>query len=456
MSPKSDAVDEPLLRVIEDLALPHLHAAACATCADGSWRFNHGSNPGDSRSFWTMDLGGDAAFDAIWEQARAKCERMAGARLRVIRQYANGHTYGLGGAPHKDDDRPGTYTLLYYPVPEWKAGWEGETMFYGKDNEIAFAVDMRPNRAVFFDSRILHNGRAPGRDCPALRISVAYKLETIPGDVLSGNAALLSDGSAGVDISELRRDGEKVELRVHVSAAVVTAGVKTALQAMAQSVSLPGYEPGHAPPDLIAERYGAQVRHDVLRRIAAELIELRLHPRGVIVAECEVIPGTVSGGADLRILATDLTALPPFQFDACDIEYPPAKTADRTGFQRSAEDAVLDLDVREQVLDWLNVMIAFPVLQPLVERELSGLVTSAGIENLMQEADDQGALREELRLIAERRLRLGFLVIEIARRLGLAQPAGPRMEDAVIAHILECRRMRNPDAAGADLPDRLK
>jgi len=38
--------------------------------------------------------------------------------LTVLRQYANGHTYGQGGLLHHDDKRPDTYTLLYYPMPE--------------------------------------------------------------------------------------------------------------------------------------------------------------------------------------------------------------------------------------------------------------------------------------------------------------------------------------------------
>jgi len=126
-----------------------------------------------------MDLDGNPVFDSVWEHVRPRCEAMAGTSLRVLRQYANGHTYGIGGAAHADDVRAGCYTLLYYPMPEWNHGWEGETVFYDEGGDIRLAVLPRPNRAVFFDSRIPHAGRAPSRSCVALRVTVAYKIEVI-------------------------------------------------------------------------------------------------------------------------------------------------------------------------------------------------------------------------------------------------------------------------------------
>ena len=95
----------------------------------------------------------------------------------MLRQYANGHTYGQGGRPHRDDERPGTFTLLYYPMPEWRGEWEGETVFVDEREEVIAALKPEPNRAVFFDSRVLHCGRAPGRRFEGLRVTLAFKLE---------------------------------------------------------------------------------------------------------------------------------------------------------------------------------------------------------------------------------------------------------------------------------------
>ena len=127
--------------------------------------------------FWKMDLDGDAAITRLWEAARKRCEEKVGHALRVVRQYANGHTYGQGGQPHVDDTRPATFTLLYYPMPEWRPEWEGETVFLDPRGEIVAAVKPQPDRALLFDSRIPHYGRAPARSFTGLRVTVAWKLE---------------------------------------------------------------------------------------------------------------------------------------------------------------------------------------------------------------------------------------------------------------------------------------
>ena len=172
--------DEPLFQVIDDLVPPALHASAWEVCQGKGWYFGHASMPGEGTPFWKLDLDGVPAIDALWAHARPRCEAMVGRPLRVIRQYANGHTYGLGGRPHFDDSQPGTFTLLYYPMPEWPEAWEGETVYYDEHQEVAAAIRLRPNRAVLFDSRILHAGRPPSRACPALRVTIAFKLEVVP------------------------------------------------------------------------------------------------------------------------------------------------------------------------------------------------------------------------------------------------------------------------------------
>jgi len=127
--------------------------------------------------FWKMDLDGSAPVTQLWEHAKAHCEQKTGSKLRVARQYANGHTFGQGGRPHVDDTREGTYTLLYYPMPEWRPEWEGETVFVNARGEHIGVIAPVPNRAVLFDSRIPHYGRAPSRHFAGLRVTVAFKLE---------------------------------------------------------------------------------------------------------------------------------------------------------------------------------------------------------------------------------------------------------------------------------------
>jgi AraC-like DNA-binding protein len=124
-----------------------------------------------------MDLDDDAVFTELWASMKNQCEQLVGAPLVVLRQYANGHTFGQGGSIHTDDRREGCFTLLYYPMAQWEPAWEGETAFY--QNQQAFkTITPKPNRAVLFDARIPHVGRAPSRACTALCISMAYKLIT--------------------------------------------------------------------------------------------------------------------------------------------------------------------------------------------------------------------------------------------------------------------------------------
>ena len=80
----------------------------------------------------------------------------------MLRQYANGHTYGQGGRIHQDDYAEGTYTLLYYPRPEWPHDWDGETVFENGQGDVVAAV--RPAPAGFARRRS-EASRGPGRGC---------------------------------------------------------------------------------------------------------------------------------------------------------------------------------------------------------------------------------------------------------------------------------------------------
>lgn len=141
------------------------------------WYFGNVSVGANEPGFWKMDLDGDPDVDALWATLRGRCEEVAGISLRVRRQYANGHTYGLGGRTHADESKPGHYTLLCYPMLAWDPAWGGETVFHRPDGEIALAVLPKPSRAVLFDARIPHEGRAPSREFPGLRVTLAFKLE---------------------------------------------------------------------------------------------------------------------------------------------------------------------------------------------------------------------------------------------------------------------------------------
>jgi SM-20-related protein len=434
---------EPVLEILDDLVPVELHTAAWAACSAAGWKFGHGSHGEDPLPFWKLDLDGDPAMDAIWKSVRERCERLAGGPLRILRVYANGHTYGLGGKAHSDDHRPGTFTLLYYPMPEWKPGWDGETVYFDSDGEIALAVRPRPNRAVFFDSRIAHEGRAPSRSCNALRVTVAFKLETC-----AANAEIPVSESAvpHVEAVEIEREGALRVYSVRVPAAALQDAARERLAELGKSVRLPGFRPGKIPEAVLLERYGAKARAEALDRLAGEALD-RAVPKGRVPANIEVKPGAAAGELEVRASVTVLADLPQLDPAGLRILRLSALEADLASFGVTAEEAGVRLreDVKRQALDFLDAQYRFPVRPELIEGEL------AAIMKAIEGEADAASFRE----LAERRLRLGFVIAELARRLGIPPKSGAEVEDAVIDALVAQAAVEERPATVSELRELL-
>jgi hypothetical protein len=435
MQPKPDAeVRRPMLEVLDDLI------------RDGS-------------TFWKMDLEADAAFDAIWEHARPRCEALAGTSLRVRRQYANGHTYGLGGRPHRDD---GSFTLLYYPNPEWKDGWDGETVFYDRSGEISHAVRPRPNRCVFFDAGTLHAGRAPSRACPALRVTVAYKLERGSS---SSSVKLVKPAAVeprenlpagNVEINRISADGGKHVYAIRVPAALVDQAVDERLAKLSGTVSLPGFRPGNIPAGVLKDRYGAQARTDTLNRFAAEALERAL-PKGSLASAVELMGGAESGDLELHVTAIHLPDLPTVDFAGMALEQltADAATLRSAGLTQEQAGELFRGYLKAQVLDRLDSTYRFAVLPSLVEREFSQIWKAAQSQTEIP-ADAKAHASIELRAIAERRFRLGWVVAEMARRNGIHAAEGAELEDKVIDHFVAQARVQERAVSEQELREMMQ
>lgn len=400
-----------LIELIDRLAPDELFAAACGVCAGTGWYFGNLSTDEHAMPFWKMDLEGNPVFDAIWEAARPHCEKLAGRSLRVVRQYANGHTSGLGGQPHRVDDREGAYTLLYYPMAVWKPEWQGETVFHDETTgEIEMSVSPRPNRAVFFDARIPHAGRAPSRGCPALRVSVAYEIEAVDGH----EAAAIDPGNP-VSITELERVGIGRVYRIHVDAAHISALVSERLQDLAKTLRVPGYRPGKIPTEFLVSRYGARTRTEILRRLGVQASDLLL-AKGCITASLQMVDGESCGDAEFRLAVTHLPDLPESGAEHWEIERLTASDAvcKKAGLDAEVAGELLTRHLHMQVLDRLNEAYRFPIAAPLIERELDEIRKAMGAQSTNDE--DREEFLSELRGIAERRVRLGAVLVELARR----------------------------------------
>lgn len=405
---------EPLLEVIDALAPQDLFAQACQLGAATGWYFGHGSKAHDTGRFWKMNLDGIGVFDAIWLQAQQRCEQLAGAPLKVIRQYANGHTYGLGGQIHVDDVRPGSYTLLYYTMEEWRQEWEGETVFYGEDGEIALSVGPRPNRAILFDSRIRHVGRAPGRTFQGLRVTVAYKLESVP---TVEPVATVEDLESEINITI---PAERVRSMLHQH-----------LTRHGQTVRLPGFRPGKIPVAVLEKRYGDAGRAEVQKALAAEIAASHTPQGGYVAA---IRAREESGALQFAVTAVRPVALPEPDLSTLTLKR-------LTGIQ--AERARLHL--KEQVLDHLNTSYTFMLPPGMVEREFEGIWRAAQAQGLSGEV---AAL--ELRAIAERRVRTGIVIAELARRRRIA---GPDVEDQVADHLIKQANIVEREATTGEIAD---
>jgi hypothetical protein len=442
-----------LLEILDDLVPAELHAAAWARCAGAGWHYGHGSNPGDGSAFWRMDLESDPAFDGIWEHMRPRCEALAGAPLRVLRQYANGHTYGLGGRPHKDD---GEFTLLYYPNPEWKDDWEGETVFSDPTGEIYFSVRPRPNRCVFFDAGTLHAGRAPSRVCPALRVTVAYKLERMSSAPAAPVTKRAIDPGDKSSVERISVDGSTHVYSFRIPAALIDRGVGERLAKLSHSVSLPGFRPGNVPAAVLQTRYGAQVRADVLNALATEAIDRGL-PRDSVASGLELKRGADSGDVEIHVTATHIPTLPALDFSALELEQLRADKAALDFAQVTAEQAAEHFRgyLKAQVLDRLDAAYRFPILPALVDREFSQVWQAAQAQAEIP-VDAEAYASIELRAIAERRLRLGSVVAELARRTGIRSASGAELEEKVIDDLITKARVRQRTVAGPELREMME
>jgi hypothetical protein len=358
----------------------------------------------------------------------------------------------LGGEPHRDDTRAGTFTLLYYPNPEWKSGWDGETVFYEQSGEIAFSVLLRPNRAVFFDSRILHAGRAPSRICTALRVSVAYKLEAAiapprprmedAGQIHAVRAAGPSEG-----LETLQVDGAKRLYRARIAETEVLRAVEDRLTELAVRLRLPGFRPGRIPNSVLHQRYGAQARAAVLKRLAVG-VALRELPAGSVASACDLLAGAESGEMVIALAATHLPDLPELDYSALKISRIVVVDGDP-----SPEEAAFARDHwKSQVLDRLDAAYPIPLFPGLIDRELAAILKVAESSgSIPGGAEERQALEAEFRKIAERRLRLGVVVTELARRLGMQAADGAGLEDRVLERLAEQAAVTELRMAAKDL-----
>jgi hypothetical protein len=161
--------------------------------ASSSWKYGWRSNPSLGYSHWNIDYakasslnGLDVSLD-LPSSIRDAWDYISETKFpnnRLIRCYANSHTFGVEGYPHTDSSRSGEKTIVLYLNKTWKREWGGETIIYDGDT-IVHASLPAYNSALVFDGNRPHVSRGLTRICPELRISLMFKM--CPNDRVDPN-----------------------------------------------------------------------------------------------------------------------------------------------------------------------------------------------------------------------------------------------------------------------------
>ena len=89
------------------------------------------------------------------------------------RVYCNAHTHGIEPHLHYDD---GDFTMIYYPILDWKPEWMGGTAIWNEqENEIEKYVNYIGNRLFVFSANAPHQAMTVSRQCYELRTCIVFK-----------------------------------------------------------------------------------------------------------------------------------------------------------------------------------------------------------------------------------------------------------------------------------------
>jgi FKBP-type peptidyl-prolyl cis-trans isomerase (trigger factor) len=205
---------------------------------------------------------------------------------------------------------------------------------------------------------------------------------------------------------EAERGPARRVYRAIVSSDHLSARIADRLTEIGRTVRLPGFRPGKIPAGVLRDRYGAKARAEVIQRLRAEAAD-KVLARRELASSLELVADRADT-VEFRVAVTHLADLPELDFEAIEIERlsgPPS------------EAQLLDDHLRQSVLDVLDKTYQFPIAPQLIARE-HALIRRAAEEALAAGSVTE-AMDAELRSIAERRVRLGAVVVEMAQRLGI-------------------------------------
>jgi FKBP-type peptidyl-prolyl cis-trans isomerase (trigger factor) len=217
---------------------------------------------------------------------------------------------------------------------------------------------------------------------------------------------------------EVERARARRVYRVSISGESVSARVAERLNQIGKTVRLPGFRPGKIPEAVLQQRYGAKARSEAIQALGAHAAD-QAHARGELAASLELMLDQADS-VEFRLEVTHLAELADIDFAAIEIERLSASRSDldRLGLTTETASKLFDDHCRRMVLDSLDKAYRFPIAPQLIARE-HALIRRAADEALAADSTtlaEREAIESELGAIAERRVRLGAVVAEMARR----------------------------------------
>lgn len=206
-------------------------------------------------------------------------------------------------------------------------------------------------------------------------------------------------------------DGLRHTIRVSIPAERVGAAVDARLLEMGRSIPVPGFRPGRAPLAVLRGRHGHRVRGFVIDRMAINIArrlitEQRLEPIGRPTIRIDETYSQASATVEFTLLLEVFPQIEITPFSGIRLK----RLRPPSGDPALAEEASSCL--RRELFDALMARHTFAVPEDMVENEYRRIV--AGFEVEVGDAVD-AELEQELRGIAERRIRLALLLTEIGR-----------------------------------------
>jgi FKBP-type peptidyl-prolyl cis-trans isomerase (trigger factor) len=262
--------------------------------------------------------------------------------------------------------------------------------------------------------------------------------------------------TGGISTEELEREGAQRVYKVHVAADRLDSLKARRLEELGKSVRLPGFRPGKIPLSVLEKRYGSKARSEAANRLAAEAAD-RLFAAGGLASAIEVVSGSDAGDLELRIMVTHLPDLPALDFTTLAIERLSASPDDveAAGLSAAAASEIFRDHLGQQVQDYLDAAYSFPIAPVFVEREFAAIRQVA--ESQLEPGAGTESIAAELRLIAERRVRLGAVVTELARRFQIvvtdapAQTRNQLVEEKVVHQLIANAQVSDRVISGDEL-----